>query len=256
MARAPVLLATVSLFLASAAQAQIVNVQARFAEKPEPGLHGGVVGGLDWRTGSNDYLVVRGGVTLQANFGNHLALALAEGEYGVSNQQTTLARSLEHLRYRYRFTDLISAETFAQHELNLFRRLELRALVGAGPRLHLVDAKVFGAVLGIAAMLEHERLSEGAYTDTGERTTDVRLSSYLLGRIQLAENLRLVETVYFQPRIDRFSDLRILNETTLTIAVNKWLSFSTSFLLYLDREPPQGVVPLDTQLRTSIGLTF
>jgi hypothetical protein len=256
MVRAHLVPALFSLLLAAAAQAQIVNVQSRFADAPEPGFHGALEGAVDWRTGSQDYLTVRGGLTLQGSVGDHLVLLLAQGEHGVAGGERTLARTLEHLRYRYRLTALVSAEAFIQHELNLFRRLQLRALVGAGPRLHLLDHSVFGAVMGLALMAEHERLRTDEHPDAGARVTDLRLSSYLLGRFRLMENVSLVETVYFQPRLDAFRDLRILNETALVLRANPRVSVTLAFLLSLDRAPPAGVSRLDTQLRTSLGVGF
>lgn len=236
--------------------AQIVNVQARFGDQPEPGLHGALEGALDWRTGSNDFLTVGGAFTLQWSVEDHLVLGLVQGEYGISNGEQTLGRSLEHLRYRYRFTDVVSLESFLQHEYTPFRRLALRALAGIGPRFHLVDGEVFGAVAGVAAMVEHERLGMDDLPDAGMRTTDLRLSSYLLGRLKVLEGLSVVETLYLQPKVTQPSDFRILNETALVAKANERVALSVSLIVHFDRAPPAGVAPLDTQVRSTLGVSF
>ena len=238
------------------APAQIVNVQARFAGEPEPGLHGAMEASLDWRTGSQEYLAVRGGLTGTANYGNHLFLALGQGEHGLSSGERTLSRTLEHLRYRYRIHDHLFAEAFVQHEYNAFRRLQLRGLAGAGPRFLLVREKVFTAAVGVALMIEREELGHDDLPDAGRVTTDARFSSYVVGQLQLMENLTVAQTLYVQPRADRFSDVRLLNETAITARANPRVGLTLGLLLFYDRAPPAGVPRLDSQLRTALAVTF
>lgn len=76
-----------------------------------------------------------------------------------------------------------------------------------------------------------------------DRYTDPRVSSYLL-----------VETVYFQPRVTRPSDLRVLNETLFAVTPNPRVTVGIGFNLTYDSAPPATVPPLDTQLRTTVGV--
>jgi putative salt-induced outer membrane protein YdiY len=160
------------------------------------------------------------------------------------------------VRYRYRFTDWLQGETFVQHELDAFRRLRLRALVGAGPRFTLWSTDAGSLVLGVAAMLEYEQLRHDDLPDAGAQALDPRLSSYALGRLKLLENMSLVETLYVQPRLTRFSDVRVLNDTSLVIDINKRLTFGTGFILTYDAAPPATVSRFDTQLRSALGVKF
>ena len=82
----------------------------------------------------------------------------------------------------------------------------------------------------------------------------MRVSSYGLVRVKLIENVSLLETVYAQPRVARPSDIRLLNETALAVTPNAHLTLSLSFTLTYDAAPPATVSPLDTQLRTTLGL--
>jgi len=239
------------------AAAQIVNVQALFDEATAPmGLSGGVDLSLDWRTGSTNLIATRVLASGQWRTPTHTVLAVGRGEYNFAKDELLVSRFLEHLRYRYRLSDWLSVEAFAQHELDAFRRLLARALVGAGPRFTLWSTEEASLVFGAALMGEYEQLRRDGEVDAGTERLDPRLSSYALGRVKLAQNMSLVETLYVQPRLTRLADLRILNETLLVVTPNARFTFSLGFIITYDAEPPATVSPLDTQLRTALGVKF
>ncbi|HEX8434517.1 DUF481 domain-containing protein [Archangium sp.] len=251
------LLLVLVLMMSPEAAAQIVNVQALFDEATSPmGVSGGAELSLDWRTGSTDLLVTRALVLGQWRTEKHTVMGVVRGEYGFANEELIVSKFLEHLRYRYRFTDWLTGETFVQHELDAFRRLRLRGLVGAGPRFMLRSTEGASLVLGAAMMLEYEQLRHDGEPDAGAEALDPRLSSYVMGRVKLMENMSLVETLYVQPRLTRFSDVRLLNETLLLVEPNKRFTFSMGFVLTYDSAPPATVSRLDTQLRSGIGVKF
>jgi len=239
---------------AASAAAQIVNVQAMFDEKAPPGPSAAVDLGTDWRTGSTNLFTVRGALLGQWRTETHTWLGAIRGEYAFASGERIVSKVMEHLRYRYRFTERFSGETFLQHEYDEFRRLQFRALLGAGPRLTLLSEDDAALVLGVAVMLDHERLRRDGEADAGMRITDPRLSSYLLARVKLMENIHLVETVYAQPRLTGPSDIRLLNDTTFQVTPNERVTVSLGFNLTFDSAPPATVSKLDTQLRTSVGI--
>ncbi|WNG54270.1 DUF481 domain-containing protein [Archangium gephyra] len=252
----PWLLALVLLTSVEAA-AQIVNVQALFDEATSPmGVSGGAELSLDWRTGSTELLVVRGAVLGQWRADKHTLLGVVRGEYGYAQDTLITSKFLEHARYRYRFTEWLAGETFLQHEVDAFRRLRLRGLVGAGPRFTLWSTEAASLILGVAGMLEYEQLRNDGEPDAGQERLDPRLSSYVMGRVELMENMNLVETLYVQPRLTEWSDVRVLNETLLTVEPNERFIFSMGLVLTYDAAPPATVSRLDTQLRSSVGVKF
>lgn len=254
---ARLLLLTLVLLTSRVAMAQIVNVQALFDEATSPlGVSGGAELSMDWRTGSTKLVVARGLVLGQWRTAKHTVLGVVRGEYGFAQDELIVSKFLEHLRYRYRFMDWLAGETFAQHEIDAFRRLRLRALVGAGPRFTLKSTEDASLVLGTAMMLEYEQLRHDDAPDAGAETLDLRLSNYVMGRVRLMENMSLTETLYVQPRLTRFSDVRLLNETLLLVEPNKRFTFSIGFILTYDAAPPATVPPMDTQLRSGIGVKF
>jgi hypothetical protein len=255
--RSPLSLLLLAVLLtAPLAQAQISNIQALFPRDAPEGLSGGVELSGDWRTGSVELLVARGLLLGQWRSGPHTLLAAVRGEYGFAGERRIISKVLEHVRYRHQLTSWLSAEALAQHEYDEFRRLQLRAITGVGVRLapwHTEQAALF---LGVTPLLEHERLRPDEAPDAGLRRTVLRLSSYLLAQVELMENVSLVESFYIQPRVDRLSNLRILNETQLAVRPNARLTFSIGFTLAYDSLPPANVPEVDTQLRTALGVKF
>ncbi|NOJ77956.1 DUF481 domain-containing protein [Myxococcus xanthus] len=239
---------------AASAAAQIVNVQALFDENTGPGRSAAVDLGADWRTGSTHLFSVRGALLGQWRSETHTWLAVIRGEYAFAADEVIVSKVMEHVRYRYGFTKRLSGEVFLQHEFDKFRRIQFRALLGAGPRVRVLTDEKATLVVGLALMLEHERIRRDSEPDAGELRTDPRLSSYVLGRLEFMENVFLVQTLYAQPRVTNPADIRLLNDTIFEVKPNERLSVGIGFNLTFDNSPPLGVPKLDTQLRTSVGI--
>jgi putative salt-induced outer membrane protein YdiY len=240
----------------TAASAQIVNVLTRFPGERRPGLHGSVQLSVDWRTGNTPYLDLQGALAGEWLLGRHLILGLAQGEREITAGKVTLDHTMEHLRYRYHLTGLLRPEAFVQHELDLFRRLELRLLLGAGMRFDVLRGKSVALALGLALMGEHETLRQDGLPDAGQVTDDLRVSTYLALRLSVMKHLEATETVFVQPRIDDPTDLYALSETSLTAQANKVVSLALTFSLAYDSRPPLAVLPVDTALKTTVQVAF
>src|SRR5690349_12735916 len=135
-----------AILLASArAEAQIVNVQSLVGAETPEGFSGALDAGVDWRTGNTELLIFSGAATLRYRSDPHLLVAIARGAYGETGEgedEELIAKNhFEHLRYRYKLTDLVTPEAFVQHEFDEFRRIQLRALGGLGVRLTVVQKK-------------------------------------------------------------------------------------------------------------------
>jgi hypothetical protein len=57
-----------------------------------------------------------------------------------------------------------------------------------------------------------------------------------------------------QPRFDAFDDVRAISEAQLGVRIIGQLSMNMFFLLRYDSDPPDGIVDLDTSLRS--GFSF
>lgn len=245
-------LVLVTMSAPRAARAQIHNVQSILAVEAEEGLSGTLTASADWRTGNIAYLFLSAAPVARYRAGNHLGIAAVQIDQKTSGDTTIISRFFEHLRYRYKISDRLLGEVFAQNTFDQVRRLEIRALVGAGPKFEILAGKGYGLGLGVAYMLEYEQIKDDTLADAG--TTDLahRASSYLTGYYEIDEQLRLVETLYYQPKLTHPRDGRMLNEAQLVVTVTKRLSFATSFSIAYDSRPPRTVQRVDTALTSSV----
>ncbi|HEU4726799.1 MAG TPA: DUF481 domain-containing protein [Kofleriaceae bacterium] len=243
---------------ARGAHAQIVNVQGALAKPPATdGIAGQVEIKGAWREGNNPLFDVGGAGNLLVRRGPVLGLVLARGEYGTSRGITLTRKSFEHVRARVTLDCRWRWEAFAQHEYDQFRRLSLRALVGTGPALQLIDTKAAAMLAGAAYLYEVNQLDTRAGTiDAGERKAVSRASIYLTGHENVAAAAAFVETVYVQPRLDDPDDLRLLGELSIVTKLSTWLSLKNSFTAAYDRSPPDRIKRYDTQLDLGAVVTF
>lgn len=240
------------------ARAQIVNVQGQLAAAPDDdGVTGQVELKLDWREGNAPLFDVGGSAAVMVRRGRLLALALAKGEYGESRDVELVRKTFEHLRARYTIDCRWRWEAFVQHEFDEFRRLSVRALAGTGPALQIVAGSPYALLAGAAYMFEIEQLDDRPDTiDAGDRAVAHRASLYLTGVAALASNVSVVQTVYVQPRLDDPGDLRLLGELAVTTKLTKHLALTDGLTVAYDRTPPDGVEPLDTQLKVALVVKF
>ncbi|WP_437935376.1 DUF481 domain-containing protein [Sorangium sp. So ce341] len=248
---------SIVLLLSSGAGAQIVNVQPVIAANGDKdGLAVAVEGSADVRTGNTRLVALAGSVVAGYRAGRHQVFAMARAEFSEEAGDPIVNKDLEHLRYRFTIARPLEAEAFVQHDRDDFRRLALRALLGAGPRLRVAPFEGFEAAVGAALMLEHEQLAAGPEPDAGEQVTDARLSTYLLLATSVTPHLKLGNTFYLQPRLDRPGDVRVLSETSLLATATKHLSIKMALSSAYDAAPPEGVVPLDATLKSTLQVTF
>jgi putative salt-induced outer membrane protein YdiY len=240
------------------ALAQIVNIQSVIDDSKGDGFSGALDAGLDWRTGNTRLVSVRGAALAQWRRGDHLVFGALRGEYGESGDPlaTFVSKSFAHVRYRHSVTDVAGLEAFAQHETDELRRLRTRALVGAGPRLRVLDGERGSVHVGVAAMLEREQLLDDAAAEAGDTTTVGRASSYVVGRIRFDDRLTGSAAIYVQPRLDAPRDVRSLGEAALGVKLVSRLSLTLAFVVTYDSRPPPETVRVDTSLQNSISVAF
>lgn len=242
------------------AEAQIVNVQSLVGADAPEGFSGALDAAADWRTGNVDLLVLGAAATVRYRATDHLVFLTVKGDFAETGEPGAktkiVSRTFEHLRYRLTVSPLITAEAFAQNEADEFRRLLVRALVGAGPRFNLIRRDNFKLALGVAYMFEYELLRDDGLPDADTDSQNHRMSSYVLVAANLNDKVTISETVYLQPRLDDFGDFRLLNEFGLTSKLTTKLSFRFSFVLARDSTPPASIEKLDTTLQTGISLAF
>jgi hypothetical protein len=257
MLRAWLVTAVIGLTLTTA-HAQIVNVQGALAKAPaQDGVTGQLELKVNWREGNNPLFDIGGAGNVVVRRGGVIGLVLARGAYGTSRGLTLARKSFEHARARIELDARWRWEVFAQHEYDQFRRLSLRALIGTGPALQIIDSPELALLAGAAYLYEGERLDRRAGTvDAGARTTAHRGSVYLTGHEDLSTSVAIVETMYVQPRLDHPGDVRLLGELAVLSKLSSWIALKDSFNVAYDRTPPDGVRRYDTSLEIALLVAF
>lgn len=248
------------LSVAIAVRPQIINVQPLIATdeggKRKEGFTWTAEAGIDARRGNTRLFSVTGNSVLQYRHGRHLFFAMVRGEYAENPTAAYVDKDLEHLRYRVWLTGILSAEAFVQHDRDAFRRLALRGITGFGPRVHLVESYGLNVASGLSYMLEVERVGSGDFADAGQETLVHRASYYVLLTSKVHERVTLGNIVYLQPRLDRFRDVRVLSEASLLVKATDHFSLKLSLASSYDSRPPVGVDPLDTTMKSTLGVSF
>jgi hypothetical protein len=161
-----------------------------------------------------------------------------------------LNTGFQHLRYNYRLDSAWTGEAFAQAQYNKPLRLDLRLMLGAGPRFTAVDNAKMRVNLGTAVMLERETITNGASTTVG------RSSSYVSATVKFTELASLTTVVYYQPKLFDASDHRISLEGGLLINVTKHMTLESRLNLLKDSAQPEGVPSLTYSWNNLFGYRF
>jgi len=212
--------------------------------------------GLEWHTGNVDLMQVEGEGVLVYRSDPHMFLFSTKGEFGIEAGDRFMAHTFEHFRYRYGLVEKLSLEALLQHELDEFRRLETRALVGAGLRYLLAkwdDETIF---VGSTYLAEYELLDDQSLVDPNDSYIHHRLSNYISMTFNLTTILRLEQSFYYQARFDDWSDYRVHSDTGLVAKISSFASIVNHFTVKYDSNTPHQVENLDTSLETSLALDF
>jgi hypothetical protein len=239
------------------AEAGIVNVVSAMNTEAPEGLSGDISASADLNDGNSDLFIIGLSPLVRYREDKHFFAAIVRSEYGESNDDRILFRSFGHLRYRYRFDGRWLGELFTQHEFDEFRSLSLRSLVGFGPKIDLVKREDRELGLGVAYMLEYEKLrNSSAGDDAGESHVNHRLSSYLTGRFEPAERVEILQTFYAQPRLDRPKDIRLLSQSQVSVKATTTVALTTALTIAYDSRPADTVKRTDVTLKSSVSWSF
>ncbi len=254
--RAEVALVCVCVLTSSPAARAQVDTEILRSRVHDQGTSLVLQGMLDGHTGNTSGLTADGLVGGGVATGRHLMFGFASADYARLNGTLGVDKSFAHARYVYEIGPLLWWEAFAQAQSDYFQRIEIRDLLGTGPRFGLYRSEELGVFLGVAYMFEHD-VTTTAPGQTGEwQPIAERVSTYLTAHAKLQDGVDAVVTLYAQPRIDAPSDVRVLTDCGFVFKVGSRLSTSILFTGHYDSRPPPSVLPADTELKNSIALTL
>ena len=209
-----------------------------------------------FRSGNSDLYDVSLGGQINHRNDNRFILGIARIRYGESDGTTYNSSAFAHLRYTQWFGALVAGELFGQLENDRFTLLQLRTLIGSGIRLRLAETDNVSAFLGSAAMYEIEDLDASKVTVHPSSSRVVRWSNYLSFSWKISESASFSTTVYAQPQVDAFSDVRLLQDAALSFDITESVSFRVVFRQRFDNHPPDDIDRHDAFLENGIRVRF
>ncbi len=238
------------LLLGAESQAQIVNTLTGFATE-EIGWSGEAEARASLSGGNTEELALSGNLRLQRQ-GNRHRLRLLGAARRKSSQGTRVAeQSMLHLRHNYRLQPWLGSLIFAQSQQNPFQRLKRRLLLGFGGRFDLLARPSANLALGLAHMVEWEKIEEMTTYDT-----DQRLSVFVKLETHLNEAVNLNGVVFVQPLWTAPADLRAVGMAAMRTRVAGPLALVVAAEFQYDARPPSDVEPWDWDLETGLVYSF
>jgi hypothetical protein len=140
-----------------------------------------------------------------------------------------------HLRYNRKINQWLTWEAFTQGQWDEIQEINLRYLIGTGPRFRIAKNEKSHFYIGTLYMLEYEETSPEGLKETNR---DQRLSTYLSAAWLVNDMISINHVTYFQPNLSDFSDFRISSETNLSVKINDYVALKTYFQFIYDSRPP------------------
>ena len=248
----PFWLGCVFLFTHFDSTAQIVNVESARMQSDTVGWLGSFGAAFSMTKNTVKIFGATADAHLQYKTSNDQGLWLIMGNYNflkVSDRRF-LSDGLFHLRYNRKINEWLRWEFFGQFQNNDITQIDSRILAGTGPRFKL--AKLPRFKLYVASLLMYEKEKEA--TSPAVRHSDLRSSSYLSFTWLPRDYLEMISTTYFQPRLKKFSDYRLMNQLMFKVKATPHFSLTVRWN-YLKDKFPAGTAP-QTVYNFATGFTY
>ena len=147
-----------------------------------------------------------------------------------------------HLRGVRKISPLLAVEGFIQLSEKPLQKIKRRELIGAGIRLSPYKSIKVG--LGVFNEDEERVLSKSRET--------VRINSYITNSFNISESASFESTLYIQPDIEDFSELRSYLVLGLRLTISERFSSIITYENTHDSSPP----PLTDKSNSFYGVKF
>ncbi len=228
----------------------IVNAEDLDLSIDHDGAAGKIEGSLSGSSGNSNTLRGEAGGRLIWRHGAHLEMLVGSAAYGKSRGVRNSNKSFAHLRHRYRWNDHWALEGFAQVQQDEFAHLKLRTLFGGGLRWS-GRQQAWSWHVGLGSFYEREALRGSASV-----TRLWRASSYLALAYAPSKQLRLQNTLYYQPAWKDRADYRLLDDAALLVGLAEHLDLKLTLELAQDSRPPAGIARTDIAYKTGLSYRF
>ncbi len=233
--------------------AQVINVETLRKVTDSAKWTGSVSLDVSLIKNKNDILRIANKAHIQYNNKKELWLFVNDLNFQKLDGNSFVNRGTQHLRYNHRVTSGIKMEAFLQAQYDAVSEIDLRALAGLGPRFKLYANDDYRFYLGTLVMYEYEKSSD-IVADRVQK--DIRGSVYVSFSLYPTENISVISTSYYQPKLESFSDYRLSSHTSFLIKIFKSLAFKTTFSYNFDAFPIFSIPRTQYELTNGLLYTF
>ena len=246
------LLISIIFLWSSMTYAQVINVETLRKASDSAKWTGSVSLDLSIIKNTNDIFRIANKAHVQYNDKINLWLFVNDLNFQKIEGNSLVNRGTQHLRYNRKVSETMKWEAFAQAQYDAISEIDFRGLLGTGPRFKLSKSDDYRFYLGTLIMYEYEKASE-VISDREQK--DFRGSAYLSFSLYPTENISIISTSYYQPKLDACRDYRFSSNTSVLFEIFKDLAFKTNFNYNYDAFPVSSNIP-KTQFELTNGILY
>ncbi len=185
---------------------------------------------------------------------NKKYIFINSGDFGWEDGKRFSNAVLFHLRYVRDLSQTLKLELFGQMDYDKEHLLTGRGLAGIGTRIHLFGEKANEAWMGNSFFFEREEYDLPPLAKHPSQINNIRFSTYLTINKKLKEYIDGYGVIYYQPKIEKWKDFKLILDTGLVIELENKISLSIGFNYRFDSMPADGISKND--YKTEMGLLF
>lgn len=232
--------------------AQIINTESLRKVTDTSGWSGSINLNLDLKKNVSTIFRINNRIHIQYKNKKNLVLFMNDINYERFDGSSIISNATQHLRYNYKTSKKIALEAFSQSQFNSISKIDYRWLIGIGIRFKLSSSEKYKFYLGTLVMYEYEKSTD----EIPVINKDLRFSNYFSFSLYPSDNVSIVSTTYYQPKMNSFKDFRISSESFIAISIYKNLGFKSSFNYYFDKFPVEGIPKSQYSFTNGLIYTF
>lgn len=205
--------------------------------------------------GNTRGVVFGGAALLGGRTARHFGYLDLSGDYARLAGVVSIAKWFLHLRHNLQISADAWWEEYAQLESDRFRRVQLRELVGTGPRVRLLHRDWLDIYFGSSYMIEHTELNTADIDPAGQGTFE-RWSNYAAIHFRPDARIALSSVNYLQPRLSRFEDYKILSVSSADFTITSRFHSRLDVTARYESFAPSDVRRTDLELKSSFEIVF
>ncbi len=241
-----------SLIIVYKVQSQIINTESFRIVTDTTGWVGKAELNINYAKNIIRILQIQNNIHVQYKTEKHLFMFVNKIGFQSVDKSDFVNNGIQHFRYNYKFKPKVSLEFFLQNQYNAISKIKYRRLIGFGSRFKFGKSEKYKFYLGTLLMYEYEN-SDDAFNTIHK---DWRNSSYFSFSLYFNKKTSLTSTTYYQPRLDLFTDYRILHQSYFKFEIAKNLSYKTSFSYTYDAFPVLGIPKEEISIANGIVYRF